>query len=558
MKISIHKLLLNILLISLSTFNAFGQLKNVKKSTSSVFTLTTFKADGTLLSTTNGVFIGKNGEAISAFTPFIGADSAVVINTKGKAFPVDVMIGANELYNVCKFKVKGPTTAIDIANTPSKTNESVWAIGYSVKTPLIKQEKIQKVELFMDKYAYYIFSSETPENMEGCPFVNAKGELIGILQHANNENETYAVDAKFMFDMHITNGLTLTDPVLKQTSIRTQLPSKPEDALLTLMMASEQSPKNYCKYIQDYKNMFPQLVDGYAAQARLYIEKHQFSAAAKEMETAIKNAKNKDVAHSEYAKIIYQQQIYQPDSTWTQWTLDKALTEATLAYQINPLPIYQHQQAQIIYSKGNYQKAYNMFMALTQTKLYSAELFYEAAQAKSQLKAPSKEILTLLDSAVTACKKPLTAVAAPYILARGIAYNQAKEYRKALADYNLYDTLMVGRANDSFYYTRYQCNIKLRRYQQALNDIAHAAVLNRQEPTYLAEMASLQMRVNMIEEAIKTANLCISIAPNYPDIYLIKGLALIQNKKKIEGLAALNKAKELGDTRAQTYIDKYK
>lgn len=199
-----------------------------------------------------------------------------------------------------------------------------------------------------------------------------------------------------------------------------------------------------------------------------------------------------------------------------------------------------------------------MFMALTQTKLYSAELFYEAAQAKSQLKAPSKEILTLLDSAVTACKKPLTAVAAPYILARGIAYNQAKEYRKALADYNLYDTLMVGRANDSFYYTRYQCNIKLRRYQQALNDIAHAAVLNRQEPTYLAEMASLQMRVNMIEEAIKTANLCISIAPNYPDIYLIKGLALIQNKKKIEGLAALNKAKELGDTRAQTYIDKYK
>ena len=48
------------------------------------------------------------------------------------------------------------------------------------------------------------------------------------------------------------------------------------------------------------------------------------------------------------------------------------------------------------------------------------------------------------------------------------------------------------------------------------------------------------------------------VAPNYPDLYLIKGLALVNDNKKAEGLAALNKAKELGDTRADDLIKKYK
>ena len=535
-----------------------GQSKQVKKAAASIFSLTTFKTDGTLLASTNGVFISDNGEAISAFYPFVGADSAVVIDTNGNALPVDVIIGANELYDVCKFKVNGKTTPIKIASTPSKTGEKVWMLGYSIKNQEAKQVPIQKTELFMDKYTYYIFSSETPENMEGCPFVNAKGELIGILQHANHSEGTHAVDAHFIKDMQINNGLSLADPVLRQTTIRTQLPAKEEDALVTLLMASEQNKKNYLKYIQDFKRSFPHAVDGYAAQARQYANKKEFAKAATEMETAIQNVHKKDAAHAEYAKIIFHQQLFQPDSTYLAWSLDKALAEAQKAYEINPLPAYQHQQAQIIYSKGNYQKAYDMFIALTKTNLRSGELFYEAAQAKAQLKANQAEILSLLDSAVAACPQPLTPIAAPFVLARGAAYDQAGDYKKAIMDYNRYDTLMLGRANHEFYYTRFNCNVKLRRYQQALNDIAHAAVLNRQEPTYLAEMASLQLKVNYIDDALKTAELCIGIAPNYPDIYLIKGLALIQKKQKKLGIEAFEKAKQLGDKRAQDYIDKYK
>lgn len=535
-----------------------AQSANVKKVAKSVFSLTTFKADGTLLSSTHGVFVGRNGEAVSTWKPFVGADSAVVIDALGKTKTVDVMIGANELYDVCKFKVAGNTTPAKIAASNSKANEKVSIVGYSIKSFDIKQEPIQKVERFMDKYAYYIFSSEAPENKEGCPFVNAKGEVIGILQHANSANETHAVDANFMNDMKVNTGLSIADPVLRQTSIRTQMPSNESEALVMLMMSREQNHKNYLKYVQDFKRLFPQSVDGYAAQANIFAGKGQFSQAADEMETAVKHAKNKDVAHSEYAKLIYQQQLYQPDSAFTRWSLDKALDEATQANNIKPLPIYQHQQAQIIFAKGNYQKAYDMFMALTKTSLRSGELFYEAAQAKTQLKADKKEILTLLDSAVAACPQPLTSVAAPYVLARGVAYDRIGEYKKALENYNQYDTLMLGRASHEFYYTRYMCNTRLRRYQQALNDIAHAAVLNRENPTYLAEMASLQLKVNLYEDAIKTADLCIAIAPSYADAYLIKGLAQVRNKHKKEGLETLNKAKGLGDARAKDFINKYK
>ena len=35
----------------------------------------------------------------------------------------------------------------------------------------------------MGQYNYYIFSQDAPENMNGCPFVNERAQVIGLLQH---------------------------------------------------------------------------------------------------------------------------------------------------------------------------------------------------------------------------------------------------------------------------------------------------------------------------------------------------------------------------------------
>ena len=165
-------------------------------------------------------------------------------------------------------------------------------------------------------------------------------------------------------------------------------------------------------------------------------------------------------------------------------------------------------------------------------------------------------MLALLDSAVAV--NPDNSISAPYYLARGRFLDQAGETRRAVRDYNKYDTLMLGRASHDFYYVKFKAESKIKQYQQALNDIAHAIVLNRAEPTYYAEMASLQLRVKQYEDAIRTADLCISVEPEYSDPYIIKGIAQGELKQKAEALKTLQKAHELGDERAAELIEKYK
>ena len=83
-------------------------------------------------------------------------------------------------------------------------------------------------------------------------------------------------------------------------------------------------------------------------------------------------------------------------------------------------------------------------------------------------------------------------------------------------------------------------------------------MLNRTEPTYYAEMASLQLRVNQLEDAIRTADLCIALEPNYADPYIVKGIAQGELAQKAEALKTLQKARELGDERADALMEKYK
>ena len=116
---------------------------------------------------------------------------------------------------------------------------------------------------------------------------------------------------------------------------------------------------------------------------------------------------------------------------------------------------------------------------------------------------------------------------------------------------------MRGRASHSFYYMKFQCENKIRLYQQALNDIAHAIVLNRTEPTYYAEMASLQLKVGQYEQAIKTTDLALQLTDKYSDLYIIRGVCFGEMSNKEEALQALQKAKELGDERADELISKY-
>ncbi len=544
-----------IALLILSFLPALAQPIAVSTAAKSVFTLTTFKADGSIQASSHGVFISADGTAISPWKPFVGADHAVVIDNKGKKYDVDCIIGANELYDVAKFSVKGNTIRAAFAAKQATAGSQTWKVNYTVGKAEGKQMKIERVEQFMDKYPYYILATPIEDNDCGCPLVDAAGNLLGLLQKSGDD--CHATGAGLAADLQVS-GLTSTDPVLRQTSIRTALPDNEKDATIALMLAARNDSARYLETINEFIRKFPLNPDGYTTRAQVEQNFNRFAEAAKDMETAIEKATQKDGVHFSYAKLIYQKELYKADMAYPAWSLNKAIEETQTAYALNPQPLYKHLEAQIRYSKGEYPQAYDLFMDLTRTTFRNPELFYEAAQCKMQQKAEDQEILQLLDSAVATCQTPNTQADAVYYIARASQLDKMGEYRKALLDYNKYDTLRLGRVNAQFFYTREQCAMKCRLYQQALDDITLAIRLSPQEPLFYAEKANVQLRVGQYYEAIATASQCLSISSDNPDAYLILGLAQIQTGQKKEGKESLQKAKELGNAQAQSFIDKFK
>ena len=541
-----------IMTLVLCASSLMAQPGPVQKVSKSVFTLTTFNKDGGIIASTQGVFIDNKGTAISTFKPFVGATKASIVDASGKSMNVDAILGADELYDVAKFRIIGSTTAAPIASKASVAGEKVWLVPYSIKKSPFQQEDISSVENFMTTYNYYIFSSSVPENAVGCPFVNKDGQVIGLM-HTNGQ--TTAIDANYAKQLKVT-GLSTLDAALRETGIRTALPETEQDAITMMTLKKGQIPVDvYNEYTQEFISKFPTSAFGYKEKALYLVDQEKYDEAAKLMEEGIKKSTAKDEAHSNYADLIYQKIAYKGDSTYTAWTLDKAIDEAQKAYAAKPQPVYKHQEAQINFLKGNYQKACDMFLDLTKSNLNGGELYFEAAQAKTHLKAPAQEIEVLLDSAISVGSR--TGMAGNYYLARANFLNEQGQYRRAIQDYNMYDS--IARPVDaSFFYTRYQCETKLRMWQPALLDIARACYLAPQQPTFFAEWASLDLRVKRYDEGISAATHCTELAPEYADGYLLLGLLQKEKGLKDEAIKNLKKAQELGDTRAADYLSKMK
>lgn len=530
----------------------------VKKATKSVFTLKTFGSDGTLIGSAGGFFIGEDGEAVSSFTPFKGASTAVVIDAQGKEIPVACMLGANETYDVAKFRVNAKKTApLTIAPTNASENTAVWLLPYR-ETKTLPQGTVRKAETFRDNYAYYTVALNMPEGTVSCPLMNDAGEVVGLMQQPYKQGDSlsYAVSALFADSLKIS-GLSINDATLRSTFIKKDLPKELDQALLTLYVGQASvDSATYVEMLEDFIARFPNAPDGYTYRAQIATGDRRFADAARDMEQAIKVAEKKDEAHFNYSKIIYQKELFMSQEAYADWSFDKALEEAREAERLQPQPIYRHQQAIILYAQKKYAEAADIYATLYDSDLRSAELFYEASRCKAALKDTLGQI-ALLDSCVAMFNQPYLKEAAPYILARAQVLLDANQYRKAVNDLNEYEKLMQTTVNANFYYLRFQAEVGGRLFQQALDDIDQAIRMDPQYDLYYAEKASLQVRVGMRDEAIETAKECIKVAPDHSDGYLFLGLAQCLKGEKEEGLKNLKKARELGDTQADTFIEKY-
>lgn len=542
----------------LSVAGCLAQPGWVKNASKSVFTLKTFSADGSLIASSNGFFTGANGEAVSNFTPFKGASRAVIIDFQGKELPVVSIIGANDMYDVVKFRVKGKTQPIGISSSTASEGSNVWLLPYrEVKN--VMMGVVRKAEKFHNNYDYYTVAMTMPENTVSCPLLNDAGNVIGLMQQPASLKDTlsYAVGASFADSLKLS-GFTMNDATLKLTSIKKELPDNITEATLALYLANSQADSlTYVMMINDFIEKFPNSPDGYSYRAQMLSNNGDFAAAQKDMEQALKLAEKKEEAHFSYARLIYNKEIYQSAQPYPNWSLDKALSEIREAIGIASQPTYRQLEAAILFAQQNYDEAYNIYHELVDSELRSAEIFYAAARCK-EMQKDTTAMLALMDSTMNTFSKPYLKEAAPYLWARAQARVNAGKYRDGINDMNEYEDLMKATIDDNFYYVRHQAEIKGRLYQQALNDINRAIQMNPQEILYYAEKASLEVRVGMYDQAIVTAQECIQVDPDNSDGYLFLGLAQCLKGQKTEGIANLQKARELGDEQAEGLIEKYK
>ena len=543
--------------------------KWVEKAKRAVFSVVTYDKNDKMLNTGNGFFVSEDGLALSDYTLFKGAERAVVITSEGKQMPVSLILGANDMYDVIKFRVaitEKKVPALIVAKTAPVVGADAWMLPYSTqKSIACVTGKVKEVSKVAGEYHYYTLGMQMKDKMVSCPVMNAEGQVFGIAQKSSGIDTVttcYAAGAAFAMAQKIS-ALSLGDAALKKIGIRKGLPETEDQALVYLFMASSSlSGDDYEKLLDDFIRQFPANADGYLRRANYYAAKGKddqawYDKAVADFNQALKVAQKKDDVYYNIGKLIYAYQLSKPEKTYKDWTYDTALQNVRQAIGIDPLPIYIQMEGDILFAQQDYAGALAAYEKVNASNIVSPATFFSAAKTKELAKGDPKEVVALMDSCIARCPQPITADFAPYLLERAQMNMNAGQPRNAMLDYDAYHTAVKGEVNDVFYYYREQAALKARQFQRALDDIVKAIEMNPTDLTYQAEHAVVNLRVGRYEEAIQILDNILKADPKYAEAYRLLGLCQIQLKKTDEACGNFKKAKELGDPNVDELITKY-
>lgn len=562
------KLLLMLTLCLLAQWSVAQAPKWVDKAKRAVFSVVTYDQNDKILNTGNGFFVTEDGVALSDYALFRGAQRAVVVSSEGVQMPVQAIMGANDMYDVVKFRVGisgKKISALTPATVAPAAGADVYLLPYSTqKDRSYTAGKVKEADKIAEKYYYYTLDMQLKDKMVSCPVMTADGQVFGLAQKSSGQDTAticYAIDANFAIAQNIS-ALSYGDMALRDIGIKKALPDTEEQALVFLYMASSQlSAEKYMEVLEDFIAQYPNNADGYIRRAsqQLFMSKDDASLdkVAADMDKALEVATKKDDAHFNRAKIIYNYMLGKPEKAYKDWSYDKALDELKKAMAIEELPIYIQMEGDILFAKQDYPAAFASYDKVNKTNLASPATFFSAAKTKELMQAPSEEVLALMDSCMVRFTQPYTEEAAPYLLERAQARMNANQARNAMLDYDAYYNAVNGNVNDMFYYYREQAALKAKQYQRALDDMAKAIELNPDDLTYRAELAVVNIRVGRNEEALNVLKAALEKDPNYAEAYRLMGIAQIQMKKDKEACASFAKAKELGDPNVDALIEKH-
>ena len=537
------------------------------KAKKAVFSIVTYTKDNQILSTGNGFYIDETGTGVSDYSLFKGAERAVIITANGKELPIKYMMGANDMYDVVKFKADfdKKAEALQPAPAASAIGQTVYLLPYSTQKESKGQTgSVAKVDTIGDQTYYYTLNMQTTDKTVSCPIMNETGQVVGMIQKNSDpkSTESYAIGIRYLTNLNIS-ALSVNDMALNSIGIKKGLPEDESQALVFLYMASSvYENERYLELLNDFITLYPNNSEGYLRRATYYAnigdETHN-ALATQDLETMLKVDEKKDDAHYNIAKFVYTYQMNLGDKQpYANWTFERASNEINEALGIAQEPIYYQLQGDIYFAMQKYAEAFTAYAEVNKSNLASPATFYAAAKAKELTEgADKKEVIALLDSAIVRYAKPYGKDAAPYLYERARVKADNEDFRGAVGDYNEFYDAMLGQTSAEFYFIRSQAEMQCRMYQQAVNDMNKAVELDPNNVLYWVEKGGVHLRVNQVGEAIKALEKAVGLDPENAPAYRMLGYSQIQNKEKEKGLANLQKAKDLGDEVADGLLQKY-
>ena len=546
-----------------------------EKQRKAVLTITVYNKENQPIGTGNGFFVSDTGDALSAYSLFKQAARAEVKDPDGNRYPVDRILGADELYDIIKFHVQVPkrVTALSIASEPVPTGKLIYMLPFvEGKKGTFKQGLVREVNKLKEPYSYYKLSTLLEAGQANIPVLTESGDVFGLAQEdASGKNEaSYAVSAGYANSLQISSTDVFSS-IYQQMGIKRAWPTDPEQAQVALyLFASRQDPKSYLETLSDFIACFPRSLDGYLERANHYAlqrtaladtpqeQQQLLDKAFADLQAALPYMEHPSDLSYYRAKLIFA--VATADSTFQDpnWSVAAAMSEIDKAIAEQDLPLYHQMRADFRLNAGQYAEAFEDYQIVNQSPLASPVTWYWAAKAKAQIPGANLgELIALLDSAVAACGNPPSQEAATYILERIDLKLKLMNYTAALEDYELYYQVMNGAVNDGFYYYREQAKFRLGDLEGALADIQQAMRMSPMNPTYAAEEASVYVRMEKYEEALKSVENALKLAPDFAACYRLRGVCLVRQKKMNEACEALHQAKELGDPVAERLIKQH-
>jgi tetratricopeptide (TPR) repeat protein len=540
--------------------NIIGQKapKWIDKARKSIFTLSTFDINNREISSTTAFFISETGEALSSYAAFAGAVRATATDFEGKVLPVAYIIGADDLYDVVKFKVNIASKRVEFlppASEPVPSGSTCFILNPSSKSTLFAEASVTEATKMKERFGYYKISLPIDHTQANCPWLLPSGHVFALAQDdaSGRKTASFGVSSSYAASLRYTS-VDAFNSVYTKIGIRKAWPEDAEQASVSLfLMSGSQDSPTYLETLDDFIQTFPNYEDGYTNRAAHYATHYAdlqigreecLKQATSDMAAALKLSSNKSLTMFKQAQLIYTTAMGDSSITDSHWSIPAASELLRRAIDIEDTPACRFLEGDIAFSQGAYDIAYHAYMKGGNT----SSSYYMAAKALENIPGSQiSDIIALLDSAILKMGQPTPKAAAPYILERIENKIQLGLYKDAVDDYNLYYSLSDGKTNDRFYYLRGQAKYKNSDTEGALSDIREAVRLNDRAAEYHAEEAAILVRMQKYSDAMQSIEKALALAPDFASCYRLLGLCHMRMEKKVEACKAFDKAKELGD-----------